>query len=570
MSNWLTKSLIVGLLSVSAFGVIGQEFKATDTAEEPQVINDDAGTEAVYEAQKEPVQPPVQKADVTTPVTAAEQLNKFMEKKGWNPKYDDKKKRFFVVETAEFDCQSPAIDADFLVKREMKTKEAILRAKIQIIEFVNSKMSASDQITLPGHPLREKFDAKIKAAEKEFDLMKDRLEKFKEYMDKDEAAMIAGVTWSDRGKAFIDSLIKKIDEQYDSGKIADDKKEKYERSKQAYLKAKEEYDVIEQKAAALQGTLQSEMTSTVSKMAKMPLFGATVIAQAESWSEDDERYQVAVLVCWSKSLHRVARALATGENFKTVKTNRKDISIHDWLNKQNLTVMSGPRQFLDKDGNRWFLAVSARALPKASSQRRRAKSLAEMFASQMAVYSIYSDLASQKTASQMMQTRNAGERDDTQVAESMAEKLSASFQNKTVRGLQQLKSKTMIHPISGEDIYVCVYGINPSAAKSALAIERVNWATAVQSEKYQSLEKGRTDANTAAVNKAKNDAESYKRGRKDQTKAIDDTVAKREATQAQSQEKSKEQARKSKAKEEADRKSKSGVFIGDTDVDDDF
>jgi hypothetical protein len=222
--------------------------------------------------------------------------------------------------------------------------------------------------------------------------------------------------------------------------------------------------------------------------------------------------------------------------------------------------MSGPRQYLDGDGNRWYYAISARALPKASSQRRKARDLADMFASQMAIYCIYADLASQKTASQMMQVRNAGNMDDTQVAESMSEKLTQQFKEKTVRGLQQLISKTAVHPISGEDIYISVYGINPNAAKASLAVERENYATAVKAEKYQSLEQGRTDANKASVENAKNDNVSYAKGRSGQSAAISDTVKQQNVDHNASAAKKAEKAKTSK----------SGTFTGDADVADDF
>lgn len=563
MKSLYTRFVVMGVAAFSTVVASGQEFKP---AKEAVVVNPDEGTKAVYDAQREKVEAPSQKADATTPVTAEEQLKNLMKKKNWHPGSLDKG-RIFVVETAEFDCESPAADSDFLVKREMKAKEAVLRAKIKIIETINTQMSARDQIDVPGAPLREQFDAKIKEAEIKLKLMKNRLSKLKAYMDKDEADMLAGVTWDDRSKALMDAIIKKIDKQFDTGKISAAKKAKYEKSKAAYLEAKAEMESIEKQAKALNGKIQSEMTSSVSKMAKMPLFGSTVIAQSESWNEDSERYQVAVLVCWSKSLHRAARAIAAGEEFKSSRKKKTGKSIQQWLTEQDLAVMCGPRQYLDGDGNRWYYAVSARALPKASSQRRKAKSLADMFASQMAVYCIYSDLASQKVASQMMQVRNAGDRDDTKVAESMSEKLTQSFKNKTVRGLQQLASRTATHPISGEKIYISVYGINPNAAKASLAAERENYATAVQSEKYQSLERGRADANKAAVDNAKNDRASYIRGRSGQSKAINSIVAKREGshkTRAYTTAGSKVK------KMDPARKSQSGTFTGDSDVADDF
>ena len=546
--------------------IFAQQFKGKEEVVVPS--GTDGGVEAVYKAQENPITPPKQEPDASTPISAIEQLQNFMKSKKFNEGWDDKKGRCFAIGEASFDCESPAMDPDFLVKREMKVKEAILRAKIAIIESINTNMSASELLHVPGSPLREKFDAKVKAAEKTLNLMKRRLNKLKDYLDASEAEMLKGITWDDRGKALMDAIIKKIDEKFDSKKIVAAKRAKYEKNKQAYEKAKSEMANLEKEAEAIRGELQSEMSSSVSKMAKMPLFGATAIAQAESWNEDDERYEVAVLVCWSNTLQRAARAIATGEDFKITKKKKRKGSVNEWLDKQDLAVMSGPRQYLDADGKRWFLGISARALPKASSQRRKAKSLTEMFASQMAVFCVYSDLASKKTAEQMMQTRNAGKMDSTQVAESMSEKLSQQFKNKTVRGLAKLMSKELIHPISGEKIYVSVYGINPSFAKMAQAVEATNYATAVQSNKYQSEEKGRKAGLEAAVKESENDKASYNKGYTGGKKDVSDEIAKRNAEKAAKLKKAAAKARKKK--EEANRQSQEGVFSGDTDVDDDF
>ena len=525
----------------------------------------DGGIEAIYKSQEEPIQPVKQKADSTTPLSASEQLEKFMDKKGFGGGWNEEKQRIFVLEEAGFDCESPAADPDFLVKREIKVKEAILRAKIKIIESINSEMSASELLQVPGSPLREKFDAKIEEANKKLNLMKRRLKKLEQYMDKSEADMLAGVTWSDRGQALMDAIIKKLNEKFSTGEIEAKKKAKYEKSKDAYESAKLDMQGIEKEAAAMKGEIQSEMTSSVAVMAEMPLFGATVIAAAESWNEDEEKYEVAVLVCWSNTMQRAATAMATGKEFNVTGTPKQKETLQEWLKKQDLAVMSGPRQFLDADGNRWFLGISARALPKSSSKQRKAKSLADIYASQMAIFCIYSDLASKKAANQMMQTRNAGDKDSSQVAESISEELSQSFKNKNVRGLSQVYSKKMVHPISGEKIYVSIYGINPSFAKKAQELEAKSYGIAVQSNKYQAEGKGRKDGLEASVEESKNDNVSYNKGYDNAQGDVGSETKKLEDSEQKGPKKQKKSSGNT-----IPGKSQSGTYMGDSNVSDDF
>ena len=70
----------------------------------------------------------------------------------------------------------------------------------------------------------------------------------------------------------------------------------------------------------------------------------------------------------------------------------------------------------------------------------------------------------------------------------------------------------IISNISNQKIYVCAYAVNPKAAKAALRIETVNFATKLMDNQHQTIERGRDDANASAVKASANRAEDRQRG----------------------------------------------------------
>ena len=317
----------------------------------------------------------------------------------------------------------------------------------------------------------------------------------------------------------------------------------------------------------MQEKVRERQESAVESMAKMPLYGSSVIMQTESWNKNNGRYQVAVMLCWSYAMERSARAIVTGEEYK-VKSSASAKSVQDWIEDQNPATMVGPRQYIDKNGNRWFLGITARPYDDelSSSERRKNKGITEMFAQQMAAFCVWADVESYKMAKQALESRGNAKVQRDVVAESYSEKLTQSFRNKKIRGMQRLFSEEMTHPITGNTIYVAVYGLNSSAAKAALAIEKLNYATKVMDNRYQTVERGRDAANRAAVKASENRAEDFQKGYKQQSKAINRELQRRKPvkrggtniinnTQNQPVQK---------------RQSTSGTFGGDTDVSDDF
>ena len=531
-----------------------------EVAMPPQEVTD-AGVEAVREAQ-EGAPAPVEKFQEARAV-----LKKQAKNRKWKEGYDQKKKRIIVIESADFKTADPASDASFFIKREMAAKKAVLSAKVSIIQYINQDMSAIDLVNMPGTDVNKALGAERERLNAQLAQQKEVLVKMLEKVDKAEADVLRGTTFGDRLNDLMAAAIKKLDKEYDASARDKQAKANYEAAKAGFETAQRKYDELKEKAEAMQEKVRERQESAVESMAKMPLYGSSVIMQTESWNKNNGRYQVAVMLCWSYAMERSARAIVTGEEYK-VKSSASAKSVQDWIEDQNPATMVGPRQYIDKNGNRWFLGITARPYDDelSSSERRKNKGATEMFAQQMAAYCVWADVESYKMAKQALESRGNAKVQRDVVAESYAEKLTQSFRNKKIRGMQRLFSEEMTHPITGNTIYVAVYGLNSSAAKSALAIEKLNYATKVMDNRYQTVERGRDAANRAAVKASENRAEDFQKGYKQQSKAINRELQRRKPvkrggtniinnTQNQPVQK---------------RQSTSGTFGGDADVSDDF
>ncbi|MBR6374078.1 MAG: hypothetical protein IKS20_12940 [Victivallales bacterium] len=535
--------------------------QAAEQQEVPAQVVSDGGIEAVREAQESAPAPADKKFK-----NAFKLLKEQAKAKKWKEGWDKKKQRIIIIESAEFKTSDPASDKDFFIKREMATKKAYLSAKVGIISTINQEMSAIDIASMPGTDVNKVLGAERDQLDKEIAREKEELAQLVEKTSKAEAEALRGTTFGERLNDLLAALIKKIDAEYKKNERDEAKIARFQELKRKLEISKKKYAELQEKAEAMQASVRERQESAVEAIAKMPLYGSSVIMQTESWNKSNGKYQVAVMFCWSMVMERSARAIVTGEEF-TVKPSANAKSVQDWLEDQNPATMIGPRQYIDKDGNRWFLGISARQYDEelSSSERRKNKGLADLYAQQMAAFCVWADVESYKMAKTAMESRGNEKVQRDVVAESYSERLTQSFQNKTIRGMQRLFSDEVEHPITGGTIYVSVYGINPNDAKTALEIEKINYATAVMDNRHQTVERGRKAANKAAVEASKNRQEDFQKGYNQQKKAVDGELQKR-----QPKKKGVQVLDDGNGGTKKEKKSTSGAFGGDTDVNDDF
>ena len=302
-----------------------------------------------------------------------------------------------------------------------------------------------------------------------------------------------------------------------------------------------------------------KQSSSAEFSAEMPLFGATCVRQSESWNKG--KYQVAIALVWSPALERSARAIITG-NKVVCKPKENGKSIEDWLEAVDPAFMSGPIQFVDADGTRWFLGISSGTADEDldSLTLRTNRRIADLSAKQMAAFSLWGDVKANETMKQELATKSVDGKSSTEVAQWLESKVSQSIKGLPLRGLTQLLSEEVEHPVTGGRIYVSIYGINQNSAEDMLKVEAVNFATRAELERAKTVERGRAAANAAHVENAKNDPNDFNKGYNAQSGAIQKEVQSRKGKQQlQQKESAKKRAKQSQA----------GVFNSGAEADDD-
>ncbi len=423
------------------------------------------------EAQQTLVEQPFVQQEPVEYLSAEDQIQQFMETKHWQQGWDNNKKRLFVVRMESFDSENPAYDDSFITKRSQFVTLATMAAKAEMVEYMRTEMSAVDMLHAPGTDVHAELNKKYLQAEKKLKAQQAEFVKILAEFDQAEADKLRGVTWEDRAKATWDGIIKRIDSEYDVKQLEQAKQDKYQKAKERYTSAMAELEQLEQEANKLKGEVKLESTSMVETLAKAPILGSTVLAQAESWNPEDEKYEVATLMVWSPKLEQAAKAIITGEPL--VLKPKNGSTVQEWLAKQEVSTMVGSRQFVDKNGERWFIGAFAMPADGSSSLVRKNRGIAELMAKKEAAVALYADIETQKQAKIALQVRSGGlgSKDVTTTATSFAETTRQQIENRHINGLSKLYSKTVTHPISQQKIYVVAYGLSASSASEALAIE---------------------------------------------------------------------------------------------------
>lgn len=418
--------------------------------------------------------------------------------------YDSEKQRIFEVGIVTSTIKNPAISDNFLSIRNSLYTRAVLDAKAKIAESLNGEMSASDMLEIPGTDVYSKLNEKAIESKREAEIAKAKLEEIASKMGVAQQKAETGATFGDRFNAFMDGIIKKIDSNYDKNQIAAENLASYQKYRKMYESASSDYENLQTEAQKLHGAIESQMTSTMSIMAEMPLAGATILQSYESYNEENDEYEVAVVLGWSKKAEQAAHASLLGHPVVTT-PNPDRLSHADWIKKQDLSIIAGPRSYTDNKGKRWTFGISAVAMDGVSSaQKNKNRILVNMEAKKTALMALLSDVATKKTAERLVQEKVTGLNESrTEAADSLSAKMSQQFEKADTGGATIVYQKTVTNPISQRKMMVCVAAIDPSLSQDVKKIVAESYAVA------ESVQKQRTaNANTKQQLKQGNIPES--------------------------------------------------------------
>lgn len=307
------------------------------------------------------------------------------------------------------------------------------------------------------------------------------------------------------------------------------------------------------------GSTNAVMSSEIGYVSSFPLYGVTVLAQAESW--DGKNYKMAMAAVWSKKLHDAAKSTLLGKKPEGGSVGTQ--TIDSYLASRDLAEICGPRQFLDTNGNRVFLGIAAREIGINSLRDRNAKQIARTSAMSYLVFSLFADVEqSTAVSSALTLSENPDKTASSKVQEELNQKMSQKVDKRVVEGANEIYSAEITHPLSGKEMYVSVYSLDVESAAKARVLAEELIATRVLTELANKRAQGRLQGYRDQVDKAKANTEEFNKGRAEGNAAIESktaTPAGRTVNQIS-------QPAASPAKPKAQQ----GIFSGETQIDDDI
>lgn len=275
-----------------------------------------------------------------------------------------------------------------------------------------------------------------------------------------------------------------------------------------------EYKALEEAAEKLPKDPATESSSAVKLMAKMPLLGACVLTQAESWDEDTKDYSVAMAIVWSPKLQESAVRIATGDFSSPGKPGK--FSRAAWVKAQNWESMVGSRRFTDDKGHNIFVGISSTQLTGSTATLQGKKKMAETMAWKNVAMSLMGDIETYREASQNMKVYKD---DSTATSQKLSDTIAAKVKI-NLKGCMQLTKKTVKHPNTGNKMYVVAYYVDPALAKDAGDALKKAYADAVIVTKHTQRERGKHQGMQDALNSVRRSNTEFSRGRAEGSTAV--------------------------------------------------
>ena len=485
-----------------------------------EAYDTDAGVTTTMEGQsKRPSAVVAQKDGATTFISAKEVVEGILDEDDLQTDGD----LGIIVEvgTAQEKMANPATLSaeDFSTIRNMVYLRAYLNAKAQIIRGIDTKFEAFDRASLmtktPETPEQQEFKAKTK----ELEAKREKLAEMLATLDEKEAEALQKATIKDKFGNMLDALTKKLDSSFDAGKIAAEKKAEYEAFKAECDKAKTEFEALREEAEKLPKTPKNETSSDIKMLAKMPLVGAAIYCQSESWNPSKQSYQVSLACVWSPKLQEQAEKTMTTGSFDA--GMKGDISGKEWFKAQDLRAMIGSRRIVDDKGRILYIGIGASLEPEDPDDMEAAEMYAETDAIHSIAMALLGDLETFREVHQSSKTYQDGSKD---VSRSLANTTTQNIEA-NLSGCVSLGSKTVRSPIAGKRMIVKAMYLDPGLAKSAVELMKKNYAAAMAMDRASKYKQGVHDGMDEAYEASKKDPTAYNQGKNAGKKTVEAAVA---------------------------------------------
>ena len=287
----------------------------------------DSGQSVVIQAQNASAAQPERLSSPVVPAKKA--LTDYLREQGIRQGSTSEGDSVTIINIQSARSNVASYSSDFMDLRDSLAVEAQLMAKANIIESISSDAKALRSVVKFSNPVMKQIAQKeniyrqaIAAQRRQVEQAQKDVALLLKGVDDSQAAAIEGAAFSDKLMSLLDAGIKKLDGSYDPSTIdqakmkkLEDLKKRLELARQAEQDALAAKAEIEAKEAELVDNKKKEVSSSMALKANMPLFGATVIASADSYDElNGGVLEVAVAMVWSSRLEADAKAVFNRED----------------------------------------------------------------------------------------------------------------------------------------------------------------------------------------------------------------------------------------------------------------
>ncbi|KAF1073760.1 hypothetical protein MKHDV_03381 [Halodesulfovibrio sp. MK-HDV] len=185
------------------------------------------------------------------------------------------------------------------------------------------------------------------------------------------------------------------------------------------------------------------------------------------------------------------------------KKTPKAKSLAEWLTSQDWSSSIGGRKFQDNKGETHFIGIGAAALGTSSTSRKAGRGIAEMMARKEVATALFANVAAYERADLAQKTYNMNGKDESIALQSYASTLKQSFENRQISGLGKVYGKELIHPISGQKMYVAIFDLTSESARQAMKMEKSNYLSRIMDVVDQKRKKTTKAGYVESVKQAK-------------------------------------------------------------------
>ena len=201
------------------------------------------------------------------------------------------------------------------------------------------------------------------------------------------------------------------------------------------------------------------------KFAQRPIYGETIISEAESFDGEDCVYEISIAVAWSPEMEKSARDVIT----RTKSLGKPGSStLSEWLDHSDLSTMIGPRRMVDSNGVCHFLGISARELNGNPEHDLIMRKAARSVAAGYILRSLHQEVSSSRESSSQER--------EGKIFERYTSTEECKNRDVSIWGMRNVLSKECVHPMTGKRVYVCVQEVNSTNASDTETLMR-EWSS---------------------------------------------------------------------------------------------